>query len=79
MEKLGIQTEFEIYKKLKNLSDDFTIFCGPKFIRRNKDGDMRDGEYSDFIIIHKSMGIAFLECKGGTIRYSSNEAKMVPK
>ena len=75
MEKLGIQTEFEIYKKLKNLSDDFTIFCGPKFIRRNKDGDMRDGEYSDFIIIHKSMGIAFLECKGGTIRYSSNEAK----
>ena len=75
MEKLGIQTEFEIYKKLKNLSDDFTIFCGPKFIKRNKDGDMRDGEYSDFIIIHKSMGIAFLECKGGTIRYSSNEAK----
>ena len=75
MEKLGIQTEFEIYNKLKKLSDDFTIFCGPKFIRRNKDGDMRDGEYSDFIIIHKSMGIAFLECKGGVLRYLSNEAK----
>ena len=26
MEKLGIQTEFEIYKKFKNLSDDFTIY-----------------------------------------------------
>ena len=36
---------------------------------------MRDGEFSDFIIIHKSMGIVFLECKGGVIRYSSNEAK----
>ena len=36
MEKLGIQTEFEIYKKLKNLSDDFTIFCGPKFIKEIK-------------------------------------------
>ena len=36
---------------------------------------MRDGEYSDFIIIHKSMGITFLECKGGSITYSSSEAK----
>ena len=35
MKKLGIQTEYEVYNKLKDLSDDFHIFCGPKFLRKN--------------------------------------------
>ena len=35
MLKLGIQVEYEIYNKLKKLSNDFEIFCGPKFIKKN--------------------------------------------
>ena len=31
MLKLGIQTEYEVYNKLKKFSDDFEIFCGPNF------------------------------------------------
>ena len=38
MKKLGIQTEYEVYNKLKDLSDDFHIFCGPKFLRKNLQG-----------------------------------------
>ena len=34
MLKLGIQVEYEIYNKLKKLSNDFEIFCGPKFIKK---------------------------------------------
>ena len=75
MLKLGIQTEYEVYNKLKKFSDDFEILCGPKFLKKNIHGDMRDGEYADFIIIHKSKGILFLECKGGNISYNPNEAK----
>ena len=36
---------------------------------------MRDGEYADFIIIHKNKGILFLECKGGNISYNPNEVR----
>ena len=75
MLKLGIQVEYEIYNKLKKLSNDFEIFCGPKFIKKNLHGDMRDGEYSDFIIVHKDKGILFLECKGGNISYKQNEVR----
>ena len=75
MLKLGVQTEYEVYNKLKKFSDDFQIFCGPKFLKKNVHGDMRDGEYADFIIIHKNKGILFLECKGGNISYNPNEAK----
>ena len=56
MQKLGIQVEYEVYNQLKKLSDNFEIFCGPKFLKKNIHGDMRDGEYSDFIIIHKTKG-----------------------
>jgi hypothetical protein len=75
MKKLGIQTEYEVYNKLKDLSDDFQIFCGPKFLRKNSQGQIRDGEYSDFIIIHKQKGVLFLECKGGQITYNSEEVR----
>ena len=75
MLKLGIQTEYEVYNKLKKFSHDFEILCGPKFLKKNIHGDMRDGEYADFIIIHKNKGILFLECKGGNISYNPNEAK----
>ena len=60
---------------LKNSQIIFEIFCGPKFLKKNIHGDMRDGEYSDFIIIHKEKGILFLECKGGIISFNSNEGK----
>ena len=75
MQKLGIQVEYEVYNQLKKLSDNFEIFCGPKFLKKNIHGDMRDGEYSDFIIIHKKKGILFLECKGGVISFNPIEGK----
>ena len=75
MQKLGIQVEYEVYNQLKKLSDNFEIFCGPKFLKKNIHGDMRDGEYSDFIIIHKEKGILFLECKGGIISFNPIEGK----
>jgi len=75
MLKLGIQTEYDVYSKFKKFSDDFEILCGPKFLKKNIHGDMRDGEYADFIIIHKNKGILFLECKGGNISYNPNESR----
>ena len=75
MLKLGIQTEYEVYSKLKKFSNEFEIFCGPKFLKKNIHGDMRDGEYADFILIHKNKGILFLECKGGNISYNPNEGR----
>ena len=75
MQKLGVKVEYEVYNKLKKFSDDFEIFCGPKFLKKNIHGDMRDGEYADFIIIHKNKGILFLECKGGNISYNPNEVR----
>ena len=75
LQKLGIIVEYEVYNKLKKFSDDFEIFCGPKFLKKNIHGDMRDGEYADFIIIHKNKGILFLECKGGNISYNPNEVR----
>ena len=34
MLKLGIQTEFEVYNKLKKFSNSFEIFCGPTFLKK---------------------------------------------
>ena len=34
MQKLGIIVEYEVYNKLKKFSDDFEIFCGPKFLKK---------------------------------------------
>ena len=76
MKKLGIQTEFEVYTKLGTTYDEtIDILCEPKFIKRNYLGAMRDGEYTDFIILHPKKGILFLECKGGLIKYNSTEGK----
>ena len=36
---------------------------------------MRDGEYTDFIILHPQKGIIFLECKGGLLTYNAKEGK----
>ena len=76
MKKLGIQTEFDVYTKLGTTYDEtIDVLCEPKFIKRNYLGAMRDGEYTDFIILHPKKGILFLECKGGLIKYNSTEGK----
>ena len=74
MKKLGIQIEFEVYTKLGSTYDKTVdVVYGPQFIRENLKGQIRDGEFTDFLIIHPKMGILFLECKGGRIEYKSNE------
>ena len=76
MKKLGMQTEFEVYTKLGSTYDETVdILCEPKFIKRDYFGRMRDGEYTDFIILHPQKGIIFLECKGGLITYNAKEGK----
>ena len=76
MKKLGIQTEFDVYTELGTTYDEtIDVLCEPKFIKRNYLGAMRDGEYTDFIILHPKKGILFLECKGGLIKYNSTEGK----
>ena len=57
MKKLGMQTEFEVYTKLGSTYDETVdILCEPKFIKRDYFGRMRDGEYTDFIILHPQKG-----------------------
>ena len=76
MKKLGFQTEFEVYTKLGSIYDETVdILCEPKFIKRDYFGRMRDGEYTDFIILHPQKGLAFLECKGGLVTYNAKEGK----
>ena len=76
MERIGRQTEYEVYKKLADSFDDkFEVLCGPKFIYRNFRGNLREGEYADFIILHPTKGMMFLECKGGNITYNATEKK----
>ena len=72
MKKLGIQTEFKIYEKLGSIFDETVdVLYGPKFIKRIYGGNIGGGEYADFIILHPTKGIIFLECKGGLVTYNS--------
>ena len=72
MKKLGIQTEFKIYEKLGSIFDETVdVLYGPKFIKRIHGGNIGGGEYADFIILHPTKGIIFLECKGGLVTYNS--------
>ena len=74
MKKLGFQTEFEVYTKLGSIYDETVdILCEPKFIKRDYFGRMRDGEYTDFIILHPQKGLVFLECKGELVTYNAKE------
>ena len=34
-----------------------------------------EGEYADFIILHPTKGMMFLECKGGNITFNATEKK----
>lgn len=70
MKKLGIQTEFNVYKKIGQIYDETVdIIYGQDFLKKNYDGTLDKGELTDFLIIHPKKGILFLECKGGLIEY----------
>ena len=70
MKKLGIQTEYAVYQKIKDIYDDSVdILYGKDFLTRNAFGDLKSGELSDFLIIHPNKGILFLECKGGLMEW----------
>ena len=73
MKKLGIQTEYEVYKKIGNIYDEnVDVVYGQDFLKRNYDGSLEKGEITDFLIIHPKKGILFLECKGGLMEYDGN-------
>tara|TARA_B100000686_G_C16796616_1_gene982850 strand:- start:1470 stop:3290 length:1821 start_codon:yes stop_codon:yes gene_type:complete len=74
MGKLGIQTEYAVYQKIKNIYDDSVdILYGKDFLIRNAYGELKTGELSDFLIIHPNKGILFLECKGGLMEWNKME------
>jgi len=70
MKKLGVQTEYEVYKKMGNVYDESVdVVYGQDFLKNNYDGSLDKGEITDFLIIHPKKGILFLECKGGLMEY----------
>ena len=74
MNRPGRKVEFEVFKSLGNLFDENSyIIYGPQHIRINKNKQLRDGEFIDFIIIHPQKGMIFLECKGGLVQYKPRE------
>ncbi len=76
MKKLGIQTEYEVYKKIGNIYDEnVDVVYGQDFLKRNYDGSLEKGEITDFLIIHPKKGILFLECKGGLMEYDKMEER----
>ena len=74
MNRPGRKVEYEVFKSLGNLFDEKSyIIYGPQHIRINKNKQLRDGEFIDFIIIHPEKGMIFLECKGGAVQYKPRE------
>ncbi len=73
MKKLGIQTEYEVYKKIGKIYDETVdIIYGKEFLNKNFDGSLDKGELTDFLVIHPMKGILLLECKGGLMEYDKN-------
>ena len=73
MKKLGIKTEYEVFKKISTIFDESVdIFYGKDFLRKSHDGTLDKGELSDFLILHPDKGILLLECKGGLMEYDKN-------
>ena len=74
MNRPGRKVEYEVFKSLGNLFDEKSyVIYGPQHIRINKNKQLRDGEFIDFIIIHPEKGMIFLECKGGAVQYKPRE------
>ena len=49
MKKLGIQTEFDVYKKIGQIYDETVdIIYGQDFLKKNYDGTLDKGELTDF-------------------------------
>ena len=49
MKKLGIQTEFNVYKKIGQIYDETVdIIYGQDFLKNNYDGTLDKGELTDF-------------------------------
>lgn len=59
----GSTGEWELYQKLRELSDDFVIFHSAEWTRKKKRG-VQFGE-ADFLIYHSEYGIICLEVKSG--------------
>ena len=52
MNRPGRKVEYEVFKSLGNLFDEKSyVIYGPQHIRINKNKQLRDGEFIDFIII----------------------------
>jgi hypothetical protein len=75
MFKKGKITEKKVFDKIGKIYDESVdIFYGIEFITENLRG-IKDFEFTDFIIIHPTLGILFIECKGGLLEYQKIERK----
>lgn len=68
----GSYGEAQIFKALKQLSDEWYIFHSLNWHDRTKNGRITWGE-ADFVIFHKSYGILVIEVKSGGISYKDNK------
>lgn len=59
--------ERDLYKKCKELPEDYIVLFSLPWIHQTPSGEARDGE-TDFVIIHKDRGLLTVEVKGGGIK-----------
>lgn len=59
-----------------HLSDDYTVMHGCRWIGKNRDGSLKEGE-CDFIILHPERGALCVEVKGGGIRVDTSAGKEI--
>jgi hypothetical protein len=59
-----------------HLSDDYTVMHGCRWIGKNRDGSLKEGE-CDFIILHPERGALCVEVKGGGIRVDTSTGKEI--
>jgi len=67
--------ELKIYSLFRdNLSNEYTVMHGCRWIANNRDGSTREGE-ADFIVLHPNFGALCIEVKGGGIRVDTSSGR----
>lgn len=66
LKRLGSPAEAEVYRRCKELPNEYLVLFSFPWIDLTPTGIRRDGE-TDFIVFHPQKGILFVEVKGGGI------------
>lgn len=61
--------ELELYKKFKELSDEYYIFHSIEWMDNSRHNNRKTWGESDYVIFHPKRGIIVVEVKGGVVNY----------